>query len=145
LRVATDDGTRKLRREVDEFWPSDLLDLFGKAGLPRQLPPPFLPGCDNPERSARRGRAPVILSPRPGVAYTVQAHEDASHSLSLRAQADSDARKVYWFVDRELVGQSPVSGSVNWKPVAGSHTIVALDDSGRSDSCVITVQAVGVN
>jgi penicillin-binding protein 1C len=144
LRVAEDDGTRKLRSEVYEFWPSDLLELFEKAGLPRQLPPPFLPGCDI-DRSARRGTPPVIISPRSGVTYTVGAQEDASRSLSLRAQADTDARKIYWFVDRDLVGQAPVSGSLTWKPAVGTHTIVALDDSGRSDSCLITVQATGMN
>src|ERR1700736_555187 len=44
LRVPIDDGTRQLRREVYEFWPSDLLKLFERAGLPRRAPPPFLPG-----------------------------------------------------------------------------------------------------
>ena len=36
LRVQSDDGTRELRREVYEFWPSDLLALFEQAGLPRR-------------------------------------------------------------------------------------------------------------
>ena len=36
LRVQSDDGTRKLHREVYEFWPSDLLALFEQAGLPRR-------------------------------------------------------------------------------------------------------------
>jgi penicillin-binding protein 1C len=144
LRVASDDGTRKLRREVCEFWPSDLLELFEKAGLPRQLPPPFLPGNDI-DRSARRGAAPVIVSPRSGVVYTIQPQDDSNRSLSLRAQADTGTRKIYWFVDRDLVGQAPVSGSLSWRLETGSHTIVALDDSGRSDSCVITVQSAGLN
>ncbi|MEI8342282.1 MAG: penicillin-binding protein 1C [Verrucomicrobiota bacterium] len=141
LRVSSDDGTRTLRREVFEFWPSDLLELFEKAGLPRQLPPPFMPGSDI-DRSARRGHAPVIVSPRSGVVYTVCAREDAGRCLSLSAQADADARRIYWFVDKELVGQAPVSGSLSWKPAAGCHTIVALDDSGRSTSCVIRVQSL---
>ena len=36
LRVPADDGTLTVRREVCEFWPSDLLALFEKAGLPRR-------------------------------------------------------------------------------------------------------------
>lgn len=144
LRVSTDDGTRKLRREIYEFWPSDLLELFEKAGLPRQLPPPFLPGNDI-DRSARRGAAPVIVSPRSGVVYTIQPQDDSNRSLSLHAQADTGTRKIYWFVDTVLVGQAPVSGSLSWRLATGSHTIVAMDDSGRSDSCVITVQSAGLN
>ena len=141
LRVASDDGTRELRREVYEFWPSDLLELFEKAGLPRQTPPPFMPGCDI-DRSARQGRAPVIVSPRTGVVYTVSPGEDSSRCISLRAQADTDARRIYWFVDRELVGQCAAAESVSWKPSAGSHTIAAMDEAGRSASCKITVQSL---
>src|SRR6185295_3237156 len=32
LRVAVDDGTRNLRREVYEFWPGELAQLFERAG-----------------------------------------------------------------------------------------------------------------
>ncbi|MGA7273559.1 MAG: penicillin-binding protein 1C, partial [Candidatus Udaeobacter sp.] len=46
LRVARDDGTRQLRREVYEFWPTELLSIFRRAGVPRKLPPPFLPDTD---------------------------------------------------------------------------------------------------
>src|SRR5438067_3265128 len=47
LRVPIDDGTRQLRRDVYEFWPSDLLRLFERAGVARRLRPPFLPGTES--------------------------------------------------------------------------------------------------
>ena len=56
LRVNSDDGTRKLHREVYEFWPSDLLALFAQAGLPRRTPPPFLPGTPSKQFPAAATR-----------------------------------------------------------------------------------------
>ena len=59
LRVDQDDGTRVLKREIYEFWSSDLLALFERAGVPRKLPPPFLPAIGN-DLLARGGHAPKI-------------------------------------------------------------------------------------
>src|SRR5438067_1842047 len=62
LRVDQDDGTRALKREIYEFWSSDLLALFERAGVPRKLPPPFLPSIGN-DLLARGGHAPKITLP----------------------------------------------------------------------------------
>ncbi len=62
LRVDQDDGTRVLKREVYEFWSSDLLALFERAGVPRKLPPPFLPAIGN-DLLARGGHPPKITLP----------------------------------------------------------------------------------
>ncbi len=145
LRVAADDGTRKVHKEVYEFWPSDLLDLFQKAGLPRQLPPPFLPGS-NVDESARSGKAPAITSPKRNVTYSIRAgDDDASRALSLRADTEADVRKVYWFVDAGYLGAAGAHESLEWKPQVGTHTILALDDAGRSSSCQVTVESGDVN
>ena len=144
LRVAADDGTREVHKEVYEFWPSDLLDLFQKAGLPRQLPPPFLPG-NNIDESARSGKAPAITSPKSDVTYSIRTGDDASRALSLRADTDADVRKVYWFVDAAYLGASGAHESLEWKPKVGTHTVLALDDAGRSSSCAVTVESGDVN
>ena len=144
LRVAADDGTRKLRREVYEFWPSDLLDLFQKAGLPRQLPPPFLPGSEV-DRSARAGKPPLIVSPRSDVIYSIRSTDGENRGLSLRAEAEADVRKIYWFAGKTFLGSSAASETLNWQPQSGTYNIVALDDYGRSNSCTVTVQSSDVN
>jgi penicillin-binding protein 1C len=144
LRVAADDGTRKVHREVYEFWPSDLLDLFQKAGLPRRLPPPFLPGS-NIDESARSGKPPSIVSPKSNVIYSIRASDDASRVLTLRADAEADVRKIYWFVDQAYLGSTTAHESLDWRPQVGTHNIIALDDSGRSSSCAVTVESSNVN
>jgi len=142
LRVSHDDGTRAVRREVFEFWPSDLLALFEKAGLPRRVPPPFAPDSDV-DALARRGRAPQITSPRNGVEYSVRAGDGTR--LALQAESDSDVRKIYWFADRAFLGASSAREPLLWQPVLGAHCILALDDHGRSSSRTVTFTAAETN
>jgi penicillin-binding protein 1C len=133
LRVNQEDGMRAVRREVHEFWPSDLLALFAQAGLPRKLPPPFEPG-ENVDALARSGRAPRITSPTPGVVYSRAGFPVAHRALSLTAETDADVATVYWFADREFLGASKRSVPLNWEPRPGTYTIIAMDDHGRSDA-----------
>jgi penicillin-binding protein 1C len=136
LRVQSDDGTRKLHREVHEFWPSDLLELFAQAGLPRRTPPPFLPG-NSIEALSRRGQAPHIVSPKSNVVYSL-GESVASRALSLRAETEPDVAKVYWFADRVFLGTSDHGTPLSWQPKPGNYKVIALDDHGRSDSCAVT-------
>jgi penicillin-binding protein 1C len=135
LRVPIDDGTRKLRREVYEFWPSDLLKLFERAGVPRRLPPPFLPGTES-DLASRIGNPPRITSPA-GEHDVLFA---ASNAIPLRAKTDADVRDVYWFADRTFIGRSNVTETLTWKSTPGDYQLTALDDHGRSTSCNVTVR-----
>jgi penicillin-binding protein 1C len=133
LRVAADDGTRALRREVYEFWPSDLLSLFQLAGVPRRIAPPFLPGTTN-EALARAGRKPRLVLAGDEV---LMAH---GSSIPLRAEADADVRRVYWFADKTFLGASDPKSALEWKAAAGSYLVTALDDHGRSASTSIILR-----
>lgn len=139
LRVNSDDGTRSLHREVYEFWPSDLLALFAQAGLPRRMPPPFLPG-DSVETLARRGHAPRIVSPKNNIVYAL-GESDASRALSLRAETEPDVARVYWFADRLFLGTSERGAPLSWQPKPGTYRVIAMDDHGRSDSRAVTFAA----
>jgi penicillin-binding protein 1C len=135
LRVARDDGTRQLRREVYEFWPTELLSIFRRAGVPRKLPPPFLPGT-TAEFVARSGNAPRIVSPPDG-----QKILPASvGTIPLQARADADVREIYWFAGKTFIGRAPPHEVISWKASAGRYELIALDDHGRSGSSAITVQ-----
>ncbi len=142
LRVATDDGTRKLRREVFEFWPHDLLALFRQAGVPRRLAPPFAPGA-GPEMDSMAGPGrPRIISPQGSRTYLSRSSEsgNADRGIVLRAQAAADATKIYWFADRVFLGASASLEALSWQPAPGSYRVRALDDRGRSATCLVTLQ-----
>ena len=145
LRVPFDDGTRNLRREVYEFWPAELRELFSRAGLPRRTPPRFLPGTagDGQEGATFRATGRLrILSPRTDTVYQLRALATSSDGgPTLRAQTEADATRVYWFEGRNFLGQSTPPLPLAWttaKP--GSWRLTALDDRGRADTCSVTVQ-----
>ncbi|MDQ6940022.1 MAG: penicillin-binding protein 1C, partial [Verrucomicrobiota bacterium] len=134
LRTNGDNG--RAHKEVCEFWPSDLLELFAAAGLPRRLPPPFLPSAST-EMTARVGKPPRITSPKSDVIYSLGESNASGRALSLRAETEADVAKVYWFADRTFLGTTNRTTPLNWEPKPGHYTIVALDDHGRSDSRAI--------
>ncbi len=143
LRVPSDDGTRALRREVFEFWPSDLLTLFAKAGLPRRQPPPFLPGssgADALESLDRSGEPPRITSPQKGRIYAPETDGSTRGAILLRAQTEADVAKLYWFADRTFLGVALPRESLPWHPTPGEYQLLALDDHGRSATCAVRIE-----
>jgi penicillin-binding protein 1C len=141
LRVPVDDGSRPVRREVFEFWPSDLMALFEKAGLPRRRPPPFEPGA-GVETIARSGKPPRVVSPANGQIYAIRPGDDGNGAIALRAETDADATRIYWFAGKAFLGSSAPRDAFHWRPSPGVYRIVALDDRGRSGSSTMTLQAV---
>lgn len=134
LRVAQDDGRLPIKRDVYEFWPSDLLALFEQAGVPRRLPPPFAPDTAS-ELLAREGHVPRITSP--SGAMTVS---QSSASLPLRAETETGVRRIYWFADKSFLGACDAKEILSWKAAPGVYELTALDDHGRSGSRTVTLQ-----
>jgi penicillin-binding protein 1C len=135
LRLPVDDGTRTVRHEVYEFWPSDLRRLFEKAGLPRKSPPPFLPGT-SPDVVARSGSPPRITSPINGSSVLLA----SSEPIPLRAGADSGVREIYWFAGKTFIGKAEPREVLAWKATPGSYELTALDDHGRAATCAVSVR-----
>ena len=134
LRVPLDDGTRQLRREVYEFWPGEFLTLFEQAGIPRRVPPPFLPN-NGSELASRSGQKPVIVSPSKKEIVLA-----STKRIPLRAKAEGDVREIFWFAGKQFVGKAAPNQVVEWSATAGDYEITALDDHGRADSHSVTVR-----
>jgi penicillin-binding protein 1C len=134
LRVPIDDGTRDLKHEVYEFWPGEFLTLFEKAGVPRKIPPPFLPDSGS-ELAGRTGHSPRIISPTNKEIVLASAK-----TVPLRAKVDGDVRAVYWFAGKKFIGQAGPDEFLGWDTAAGDYEITALDDHGRASSCSVIVR-----
>jgi penicillin-binding protein 1C len=137
LRVDQDDGTRVLKREIYEFWSSDLLALFERAGVPRKLPPPFLPTIGS-DLLARGGHAPKITLPANEM--TLSQTSASTAGIPLRAETESGVRKLYWFADKTFIGACEAHEVLCWKPTPGVYQLTALDDHGRSGSRSVTLR-----
>jgi penicillin-binding protein 1C len=139
LQACAPPDPRHTRSEVFEFWPSDVLRLFGQAGIPRRQPPP----AGKCEHDAPGGIPPHISSPLASVTYTLRAGRLASETIPLAATADAEVRKLHWFVGEAYVGTGPPDVAVPWVPArSGTFTVRAVDDRGRADTRELRVAVI---
>jgi len=127
------------RSEVFEYWPTELLQLFAQAGMPRRRPPPAA-DC---QRDLPSGTPPQITSPLTAATYTIRAGRVGSEAVPLAANADSEVRRLHWFVDESYVGTSAPGIALAWNPHGSGHYIVrTVDDRGRADSRPLDIALV---
>jgi penicillin-binding protein 1C len=126
-----------IRSEVREFWPSDLMEIFDLAGLPRFTAPPYPPG----RLSAREtpGFPPSIISPLANSTYVLTGGS-RYNQLVLLAAADQDAGELFWFAGARFIGRTKPNERFVWSPQPGIWDISAVDKQGRSSGIRITVQ-----
>lgn len=127
------------RSEVYEFWPTDLLQLFAQAGMPRRRPPPPA-DC---QRDVPSGTPPQITSPVIAVTYTLRSGRVGRETIPLAANADSEVRRLHWFVDESYIGTGTPGVAIVWNPShAGRYVVRTVDDRGRADSRELIVELV---
>lgn len=124
----------RTRKEVYEFWTSDIERLFRQAGVPRRTPPAFSPGCGQGEREASNATAAggsiQITRPVRGVTYHI---ESEGEEIGFRAAAPSSSVSLFWFVDDAFVGSAPATDPVFWKARPGRFHLRVVDETGNSD------------
>jgi penicillin-binding protein 1C len=124
------------RKDVYEFWSSEMFNLFQEAGMPRRKPP-ALPSCyDN----LANADMPEIASPTMSAVYTLRLSKPST--IGLRANSRS-GKEIFWFANKSFLGQSQASENFSWSPsYAGQYVIRAVDGLGNADSRQITVEFV---
>jgi penicillin-binding protein 1C len=131
---------KRLHQELYEFWPSDLLEVFAKAGIPRRKPPQN-PDC--PNAGELEGDAPHITSPLRGASYVLRLNQQNPQTIALSAVTDADVHILYWFIGGDFIGSSKPGETLFWQPAsAGSYDLRAVDDRGRSDERPLDVSLV---
>jgi penicillin-binding protein 1C len=83
----------------------------------------------------------MIVSPKLDVAYNVRV-ESEEKSLPLKAVADGDVKKLYWFIGSQFIGSTEPEKTLFWPAEPGRHTVRVVDSSGRSDSRELKVEVV---
>jgi len=127
-----------IKKQVYEFWPSELLALFRRAGIPRKVPPPFDPNEDLNLLSGS-GIVPEIVSPLKGTQYMLQPGSNSFTQLPLLANVDADVQEVYWFIDEKYIGKINAEKIQYWSLSPGKFLLGVVDDHGRSDTRMINV------
>lgn len=125
------------RKEVYEFWSSDIERLFRQAGIPRREAPPFGPECTGSDTDASSTVGTIMITlPVRGVKYQMEREQE---EIGLRASASSSNTELYWFVDQEYVGSAPARDPVFWKARPGSFRVRVVDEAGAADQMDLRV------
>ena len=131
LRACTRDAETTYMA-VYEFWDAEYLDMFRRAGITRNTPPPYMPGCKLNDIAAT-SNAPIITSPADGARIVITSDTD-SETVSFQAVSDTPNAKIFWFADDEMIGTT-TSGTVLRHPMRmGEHTVRATDQMGAGAS-----------
>ena len=134
-------GGPYIKTVIREFWPSDLQELFERAGLPRLRPPDYPP--DGFALGSRdKGFPPEIVSPMTGADYVFRTGSPGRNKIMLHATADADSSELLWYCGSEFIGRCAAGKSLEWEPAPGLYEITVSDQKGRSDS--VSVSIVGV-
>ena len=124
-----------VRKEVYEFWPTDMQRLFREAGMPRRQPP-LLPDCG---KADEQGDGPTITYPNQGATYTVRLSKLVP--LALRANALTSEGTLFWFANGGLIGKTRAAEALAWTPSAPGHIqLRVVDDAGRADTRDVDVE-----
>jgi len=138
LRACVPEEGRTVEK-IWEFWPSSMQRIFHRAGIDKPPPPLWEPGC-TPVRTSSLG--PRIVIPKENVIYRVRLSTPGQNSIALTASADADSATLFWFADKEFLGQSAPEEPLLWQARAGVNHLRVVDDKGRSHSRTVLVEAV---
>ena len=123
---------------VWEFWPTDLAQMFLRAGVVKPPPPPFAPECR--EMGGISGIPPVIVQPKAGLVYHIDFKHGSGNAVALIANADADVRYLHWFANERYIGIATPGNPLLWQASPGNATLRVVDDAGRSAQRHITIR-----
>lgn len=125
---------------VREYWPSDLMELFKQAGLPRMVPPDYPPDEEN--KMIQNGYPPEITSPLNYTEYVFDLAKPSRNIIVLSAIADANAKELFWFYDASFIGRTKPGEKFEWRPNPGEYDITVIDDKGRSSSRKLVIHSI---
>lgn len=118
--------------KIYEFWDAEYLDLFKRAGIQRNTPPPFMPGC-NLDDISNNITPPIITSPADGAKIVIISDNDWAN-VSFQALSEYNDTKIFWMLDNDIIGTSRPGEIFTYRVPMGEHTIRAIDEMGAGRS-----------
>jgi penicillin-binding protein 1C len=141
LRAAYHDPA-KTNIDVYEFWSSEIMAIFAMAGISHRTPPRYLPDLEI-GKITDYGRPPQIILPTPNIIYAFRAENFENETIPFKADADSDAKNIFWFLNGKYIGQSRPGTVLTAKTESGIYTVRAVDDLGRASTGKLKVEVIG--
>jgi len=128
---------REYEERIVEQWPVDVAIWLERTGHAVEKIPEHYAHCP----VVVAGDAPIILSPMAETEYKIRHGVDLGYqNILLDASVSNRTRKIFWFVDRELVYSGTPMQRVFINPEPGRHSVVCTDDEGRSSEISFVVR-----
>ncbi|WP_407844340.1 penicillin-binding protein 1C [Desulfovibrio falkowii] len=123
-----------------EFWPTDMAQMFARAGMPKPEPPPFALECGR--ENMITGEAPRIVLPKDGLTYKLSLSSPGHENMVFMAHADAGVKTLHWFVNGRYLGKGVPGEVFLWRAVPGDIELRVVDDAGRAGKKRVRVHAV---
>lgn len=136
LRACKSDS-ETTHNEIYEFWDSEYLDLFKRAGIKRNTPPKYMPNCDINETMDDQ-IAPVILYPIADTKIVITSDQDYERVGFIALGATNDA-KLIWFLDDKILGSTKNGEPLEYNVPMGDHKLSVTDTNGTTTEMEFSV------
>ena len=131
LRACTRDS-KTTRMAVYEFWDPEYLDMFRRAGIHRNTPPPYAPGC-NINTQEKSENQIIITSPADTTRIVITDNNNSSN-VSFNAISENTNAKIFWFMDDATIGTTKSGETFTHSVPMGNHIVRAIDETGAGTS-----------
>jgi len=121
---------------VMEDWPVRLAGWLSDHSVITKLPEHH-PGCSGIFVHG----PPQIISPEHRAHFEISKSMPSEYQQILfEASSGLRNRKIYWFLDDRLFASSGINERIFYEPVKGDHTLMCVDDLGRSTTIRFSVR-----
>ena len=127
LRACNTDS-KNTHNEIYEFWDTEYLDLFKRAGIKRNTPPKYMPNCDIND-TADEQIAPVIIYPIMDTKIVITSYADFE-TVGFVALGATDDAKLIWFLDDKVLGTTKNGETLEYNVSMGDHKLRVTDTNG---------------
>lgn len=131
-RRACNTNPKTTHMAVYEFWDAEYLDMFKRAGIKRNTPPPYMDGCDL-NSVTENEVAPIITSPADNTRIVITDNRDIA-TVSFSAISDTPDNKIFFFVDDAMIGTITPGETITYDVPMGNHTVRAIGETGTGAS-----------
>jgi penicillin-binding protein 1C len=127
------------KEQIIAVWPSELAAFLHRHGMPVAQ----VPAYQTQQMAGERYFAPVIQSPVAGAVY-IRRHDQLTaqeQQIKLQGATTNRVKRVKWYLDDKLIAESDQPYEpIYISPPAGEYVVTLVDDTGGSDSVVLTVE-----
>lgn len=132
---------RKTHSRIVERYPPEIVAWWRARSMPVPDDAPASLAC----AGVAAGDPPSIVSPDPSTPYRLRSDAPAGYQripliARLGSGEDAGRERLFWYQEGRLLGSGPAASPFYVAPEPGSHRLVVVDDSGRTDSVVYTVE-----